>query len=127
MTRRTPSPRFRPALDLLENRDTPASLFAASGAVAGGTPLVEVDRPGGPLGDFFAFEDSFRGGVRVAAGDVDGNAANGDELIVGAGPGGGPRVIAFRSDGSVFTDFFALPPDFNGGVNVSVAGGQIVA
>jgi hypothetical protein len=52
--------------------------------------------------------------------------ADGDELVVGAGPGGGPRVIAFRSDGSVAADFFALPPDFTGGVNVQVVNGQIV-
>jgi hypothetical protein len=247
MNRRTPSVRFRPTFSLLEARDNPASLFTASGAAAGGLPLVEVDRPdgttlarfeafepgftggvraavgeldgntntvevvaaagpgggprvrvfsvdintgavtslvdtfvfepsfrdgvrvavgqigggpldrivlgtdpgggprvrllqlqlagltptlvpaGGPLDDFFAFEPGFRGGVRVAAGDVDGNPSNGDELIVGAGVGGGPRVIAFRADGSVAADFFALPPSFTGGVNVSVVNGQVVA
>src|SRR5205814_950517 len=82
-----------------------------------GTPV-----PGaGPLSDFFAFEPEFRGGVRVAAGDVDGNLANGDELIVAAGPGAGPRVRVLRADGSVFEDFFALPPGTTTGVNVSVA------
>jgi hypothetical protein len=246
MNRSTPSARFRPTLDALEARDNPASSFTASGAAAGGSPLVEVTRAdgsvlaqflafepgftggvraaageldgnvntvevvaaagpgggpririfsvnvstgavttiddefvfeptfrdgvrvavgriggglldtivlgtdpgggprvrtlhlnfngptptlvpaGGPLSDFFAFEPSFRGGVRVAAGDVDGNPSNGDELVVGAGVGGGPRVIAFRSDGSVVTDFFAFPPDVTTGVNVSVVNGQIV-
>jgi hypothetical protein len=80
----------------------------------------------GPLGDFFAFEPGFRGGVRVSAGDVDGNPANGDELIVAAGPGAGPRVRVLRADGTVFQDFFALPPDTTSGVNVAVVNGQVI-
>jgi len=51
---------------------------------------------------------------------VDRNPADGDELIAAAGPGGGPRVRVFGSDGSVQQDFFAAPVDFLGGVNVGV-------
>jgi len=68
------------------------------------TPLTTV------LGNILAFEESFRGGVRVAAGELDGNTANGEELAVAAGPGGGPRVRVLRGDGSVVNDFFAFPP-----------------
>jgi hypothetical protein len=58
--------------------------------------------------------------VRVAAGELDGNLANGDELAVAAGPGGGPRVRVFRGDGSVFRDFFAADPGTTlAGVNVA--------
>jgi hypothetical protein len=73
----------------------------------------------GPLGDFFALNVEFLGGVRVAAGELDGNLLDGDELVVAAGPTGGPRVQVFRSDGVVLADFFAFRPDFRGGVQAS--------
>jgi hypothetical protein len=96
------------------------------GTDAGGGPRVRVLDLGNPVADFFAFEPEFRGGVRVAAGDVDGNPANGEELVVAAGPGGGPRVRAIRLDGSVVSDDFASPPEVNTGVNVSVVNGRVV-
>lgn len=79
-------------------------------ALDAGTP-TPVDTP---LGDFFAFESTFRGGVRVAAGELDNNPGNGDELVVGAGVGGGPRVRVFRADGSVALDYFAAGTGTNG-------------
>ena len=98
------------------------------GAEVGGGPRVRVlELNGGtvspiasPLGDFFAFEPDFRGGARVAAGELDGNRLNGDELVVAAGPGGGPRVRTFTSNGALVSDVFAFAPDFGGGVNVAV-------
>jgi hypothetical protein len=56
----------------------------------------------------------------VAAGELDGNPADGDELVTAAGPGGGPRVRVWRADGTVIADYFAFRQDFNGGVNVQV-------
>ena len=43
------------------------------------------------LGDFFAFEDGLRNGVYLAIGDFDGDGFG--DLALGAGPGGGPRVL----------------------------------
>ena len=43
------------------------------------------------LGDFFAFEDALRNGVYLAIGDFDGDGFG--DLALGAGPGGGPRVL----------------------------------
>ncbi|MCK5459734.1 S8 family serine peptidase, partial [Candidatus Parcubacteria bacterium] len=40
------------------------------------------------LKEFFAYDKNFRGGVNVAAGDIDGDGI--DEIIAGAGNGGGP-------------------------------------
>jgi hypothetical protein len=67
--------------------------------------------------DFFGIEDvNFRGGARVAAGDLNGDGT--PDVIVGAGYGGGPRVALF--DGRTITqakppkfigDFFAFPGD----------------
>lgn len=59
----------------------------------------------------------FRGGTRIAQGDVDGNGVN--EIITGAGPGGGPLVRVFRIDGTEITGFYAYDPSFPGGVDVA--------
>ncbi|QDU19280.1 hypothetical protein [Urbifossiella limnaea] len=176
--------RFRPSLCALEARENPASFFVASGAIAGGLPLVEVVNPGGivistfqafestftggvradtgeldgnpatvevavapgpgggprvqvyavridtgattKIGDFFAYEDSFRDGVRIAVGDIDGVAGGLDQIVVGTDQNGGPRVRAFRFDGFTPTplttplgNFFAFEPEFRGGVRVA--------
>ena len=45
------------------------------------------------LAHFLAFEPSFRGGINIAAGDLDGDGAT--ELVVGAGPGRPPEIRIF--------------------------------
>ena len=83
------------------------------------------------VADFFAFESSQRGGVTVAAGRFSGT--NFDEVVVGAGPGGGPRVRvldgqtlttqgrAYTSErfGDTVANFFAYEPSLRTGVNVA--------
>ncbi|MDB5307093.1 MAG: repeat-containing protein [Gemmataceae bacterium] len=44
-----------------------------------------------PVGDFFAFSDTLRNGTYVSIGDVNGDGFA--DLVIGAGPGGGPRVL----------------------------------
>src|SRR5258706_6390912 len=44
-----------------------------------------------PIQDFFAFEPALRNGAYVAVGDVNGDGEN--DLIFGAGPGGGARGL----------------------------------
>jgi hypothetical protein len=74
------------------------------------------------LFNFMAYNPQFFGGVRVAAGDVTGDGT--DDLVVSAGPGGGPHVQVFdgatRSTTSV-RSFFAYDQRFLGGVYVAVA------
>lgn len=72
---------------------------------------------------FFAFDPRFRGGVSVAAGDLDGDGKA--ELICGAGPGGGPHVRIYKDVNGKFTmvnEFFAFDSSFRGGV--TLASGQ---
>ncbi|MBX9581339.1 MAG: FG-GAP-like repeat-containing protein [Gemmataceae bacterium] len=93
-----------------------------TGTGNGGGPRVRV-LDGAALGatvlrDFFAYEGTFRGGVLVAAGDVDGDGR--DDVITGTGVGGGPRVLAFDGDdGRTLRNFFAYDDSFRGGVLVA--------
>lgn len=67
---------------------------------------------------FLAFDQAFRGGGRVAVGDINGDGM--DEIIIGAGRGGGPHVRIFDHLGH-FLGFSIFPfhPDFRGGVDVA--------
>jgi hypothetical protein len=99
-----------------------------TGADAGGGPHVKVFDGAALLvgkvqedSSFFAYAPTFAGGVRVAAGDV--NGLGYDDVITGAGAGGGPHVEAFnvRSGLTLIRSFFAYDPSFTGGVYVSAA------
>ncbi|MGL6096493.1 MAG: FG-GAP-like repeat-containing protein [Fimbriiglobus sp.] len=73
--------------------------------------------------DFVAFEPALRNGVFPAVGDLDADGKA--ELIVGAGPGGGPRVTAFSGAALVggtptaVANWFAGPDTNRGGVRVA--------
>ena len=93
----------------------------ALAADGGGGPRVQVydQLTGGLLQDFFVYETTFTGGVRVATGDVTGDGV--DDLIVAAGKGGGPRIRVL--DGvtqKVVYDYFAYEPTFRDGLFVTV-------
>ena len=98
----------------------------------GGTPSVN------PIANLFVFESTQRGGAFLTAGDVDGDGRA--EIIVGGGPGGGPRVRivnaalllglpnleavnlddpANLTNGLVLNNFFAGSGDSRGGVRLT--------
>ncbi|MCS6849606.1 MAG: FG-GAP-like repeat-containing protein [Gemmataceae bacterium] len=107
------------------------------GADAGGGPRVQVFdglsilQAGAGLipspiaiGNFFAYAPTFRGGVRVAAGLVNGDRFA--DIVTAPGPGGGPHIRVFAG-GSPFgpvptaiNNFFAYGVNFTGGVYVAV-------
>ncbi|MGL4422672.1 MAG: hypothetical protein ACRCZF_18530, partial [Gemmataceae bacterium] len=76
------------------------------------------------FGDFFAFEQTLRNGTFVTAGDVNGDGFA--DLIVGGGPGGGPRVTIFNGKDllsnqyTVLNNFFAGDDSNRGGVRIGV-------
>ncbi len=117
------------------NGDGHAELFVAAGP--GGGPRVSVidglalsrGQILRPVGDFFVFEPSFRGGVEVASADLDGDGHT--ELIVAAGAGDGPRAIVLSGQRLWFSgsntaiqqpwsDFFAALVADRGGIRVAV-------
>lgn len=90
------------------------------GAGPGGKPEVKIYEGSGKLTNtkITAFTANFRGGVRVTAGDIDGDKV--DEIIVGAGPGGGPHVRIFEPDGKPRPlNIFPFHHSFRGGVDVA--------
>jgi hypothetical protein len=76
--------------------------------------------------NFFALDDSFRGGLRIALGDVNGDGLA--DLVVTGGPGAGPRVATydgetltdFQTPQRLFNDFFAMDPNSRLGLFVAV-------
>jgi hypothetical protein len=93
-----------------------------TGAGDGGGPAITIfdGKTGALMYTMMAYEDSFRGGVTVAVGDVTGDGR--DDIIAGSGPGGGPAVAVF--DGvtrALIGKFYAYDPNFRGGVNVAAA------
>ncbi|VTS05531.1 FG-GAP repeat protein [Tuwongella immobilis] len=121
-------------LERLEGREVPAALgvYALAGG-EGTTPRVQIydAATNFVIADFQPFEATFTGGVNVALGDI--NQDGFPDVIVGAGPGGGPRIRVFegsavRNQGrgfnpnltsNVLADFFAYESSQRGGVYVA--------
>jgi len=100
------------------NGDKKADII--TGADAGGGPHVKVfdASTGKVLLSFFAYSPGFVGGVRVAAGDVNGDGKA--DIITAPGQGGGPHVRVFSgANGQIIREYFAYDPSFTGGVLVS--------
>ena len=107
-----------------------AEIITAAGE--GGGPHVKVfdGATGIALASFFAFDPLFTGGATVGAADLNNDGLA--DIIVGAGPGGGPHVKVLEgtslrqigpdgmiADSAVLAGVFAYQPSFTGGVFVS--------
>lgn len=103
-----------------------------SAAPAGQEPYVSIYGPDGTLrGKFLVYDRNFKGGFSLAVADVNDDGLA--EIVVGAGPGGGPHVRIFSHKGILKGQFFAFSQNFRGGVNVAAgnidgqSGAEIVA
>lgn len=99
------------------NGDKTMEIIAGSGV--GGGPHIRVFNDQGKLINpgFFAYSPYFRGGVNVAVGDINGDGVN--EIISGAGKGGGPHVKVFDKTGKLITEFHAFSTQSTQGVDVA--------
>ena len=95
-----------------------------TGAGAGGFGHVKVfdgrrlGRTNALLMSFDAYPGSFRGGIFVAAGDVNGDGRA--DIIVAPDAGAKPHVKVFDgSNGAIISSFLAYDPTYMGGVNVA--------
>jgi FG-GAP-like repeat len=92
-----------------------AQLVLAPGG--GSDPVVRILDSSGSALSFFAYP-GFRGGVRVALGDVNGDGIV--DVITGPGPTGGPHVRVFSGTNlSELASFYAYDPSFGGGIFVA--------
>ena len=66
---------------------------------------------------FLAYQEGFRGGLKIASGDIDGNGR--DEIITGAGPGEEPHLRVFDMNGNLIWETFVFDQDFKGGIDVT--------
>lgn len=107
------------------NGDGKSDIIAGAGPSANGAPHVKLfdgaSSTNALLASFYAYPESFRGGVRVASADLTGDGKA--EIITGAGPStnGAPHVRSFSIANGVATpglSFYAYGENFRGGVFV---------
>ena len=89
-------------------------------ATGPGVPVrVTIFTPDGTARITLAPFGDFAGGATVATADVTGDGI--DDVVVGAGPGGGPHVKVFSGvDLTELASFYAFDPTFRTGANVGV-------
>ena len=102
--------------------DADPALEIITAAGPGGAPHVQVydSQSKSYEQSYFAYDRSFMNGIYIATGDTDGDGR--DEIITGAGQGGGPHVkyhdlIDDRDEAS----YFAYAPSLTSGVYVASA------
>jgi uncharacterized protein YkwD len=86
----------------------------------GGGPHVKIfnGRTGELVREFMAYESSFRGGVSLAVGDVNGDGRA--DIVTGTGMGGGPLVKIWSGlSGAMLSSYYAYDSQFRGGVTVA--------
>jgi len=98
------------------NGDGRKEIIAGAGTNA--LPQIKTFTAQGKLlNTFLAYEKGFKGGVNVAAGDIDGKGK--DEIITSKGPGGEPLVKIFSGQGKTLNfGFYVFDRTSRGGARV---------
>jgi len=102
------------------NRDGIADIVTI--APVGIAPCVKVmdGRTGNVLLDFAPYEPTFKGGIRVTVGDLNGDGIPDIVTVPGAGMAVNVRVFDGR-DAQMLASFFAFEPSFKGGATVLIS------
>ncbi len=89
-----------------------------TGAGFGGGPHVRVYNKNGTLINpgFFAYDKTFRGGVNVSVGDVNGDGT--DEIVTGPGLGGSPLARIFDQEGKQKSEFYIFDKSQRRGLKI---------
>jgi hypothetical protein len=93
--------------------------LSVAGADAGGAPIVQIiDGVGNVRSLFYAYEGGFRGGVRVALGDVNGDGV--PDIITAPGQGRTTVIRVYNADtGKLQYSFTPFEANYTGGAFVA--------
>jgi len=98
------------------NNDGQEEIITAPGP--GGGPHIKIFNLNGELvGQFMAFNSNFRGGVKIAATDV--NHDGKDEIIAVQATAGNSEIRIFKGNGQFLGSFYAYDSKFKGGLNIA--------
>ncbi len=98
------------------NHDGQQEIITAAGF--GGGPHIRIFSSKGELvGQFFAFNSSFRGGVNIAIADVNNDGS--DEIIAVQASSGDSEIKIFNGRGEFLGSFYAYDNKFRGGLNIA--------
>lgn len=90
-----------------------------TGTLEGAGPQVRVfTKKGGVLFSFFAYDETFRGGIDVAVREM--SETKSARVVAAPLSGMKPQIKVFQADGTVIRDFLAYDEAFTGGVRLSV-------
>lgn len=111
---------FRGGLQLaVADTDNDGKLEIITAPAKDSTPLVKIySEKGKVIGSFLAYDKNFKGGVTLAAGDL--NQDGRTEIITGAASSG-PHIRIFKPTGQLVGQFMAFDPKAGGGVRVMTA------
>ncbi len=100
--------------------ENPAPTYLVAAQAKGGTSQIRVysATSGKRLKSFSVYKSSFRNGISLAGGDIDGSGNQ--NIVAGAGVGSGPQVSLYTTSGKLITRFFAYTKTLRTGVNVAV-------
>ena len=79
---------------------------------------IAIYKDGQKIKTLMPYGAKFKGQLSLAVGDLNNTGA--DQIIAGAGQGGGPQVQVLSRAGKLLNSFFAYDKNFHGGVNVAV-------
>ncbi len=100
--------------------DQDGRLEVIAGPGGGQEPLVKIFNLNGQLQhSFLAYDKDFRGGVEVAAGDINGDGQA--EIVTVPAEGGGPQVMIFNAAGKMLNSWFAYDKNMRSGYKLSLS------